>query len=549
MRVLPVLILVSLTGFSQNIPLERLNASKINNSILFRLENIDGAKILTYEIDARDRALEGKNTSRSHEVDGNKLSLASTGTSFNILFDFFNPLRYEYKINHEENIDPNTIAYENFYNYVLGVAQKINSNADLSAIKSIEVSETLQSNLEESSVVSSIPFRLYDVSAEKKTNGSGTPISNESINTIRSIKSAELIDWVLWSYKVKLSGESKVSIDSLVKHIKAIEKTIYEPMPKDDLIESKKNLKIFYEPYVLQLFEDLRHADSFEDFSKTIGLVKDAIDKLKSSNQRLSTFYNAMKDVVLIDSRGETSDSYFILYTRHKISAYSDKVKGIIKNREDLLAKFEKLLQDIDTKYIATRSTPITTKPYIVKTRIGSIEKVDILITENNYEIESGVIKKTETKLYNFSLNVYEYTSVVAEFGLGTIFFPVINTSTYLSTNNTVIKSGENKLFYTPAASLNLIPNIGKGQAFWMMQLTVGSSINTPVVGIGTGVRIYNVRNSAFRNFSITGGVISCFTRQLDKLSEGATASPAVLDNDLQYSPVFRPYLGIQINF
>ena len=333
----------------------------------------------------------------------------------------------------------------------------------MSAIKSIEVSQTLQSNLEESSIESSIPFRIYSDNA--KPPKVATVIDNQSIKTINSIKSAELIDWVLWSYNVKLTGESKKSVDSLYKHIQLIEKTIYEHMPNDDLIESKKNLRVYYEPYVLQLFEDLRNVDSFEEFSKAIQVIKGAIEKLKVSNQRLSGYYNAMKDVVLIDSRAESSDSYFIFYTRHKINTYSDKVKGIMKNREDLLIKFDQLLHEIDTKYIATRSTPITTKPYIVKTGIGSVEKVDIVITENNYEIESGAVKKSETKLYNFTLNVYEYTSVVAEFGLGTIFFPAVNADTYLSSNNTVTRSGVDKIFYTPAASLNLIPNIGKGSA------------------------------------------------------------------------------------
>jgi hypothetical protein len=255
-----------------------------------------------------------------------------------------------------------------------------------------------------------------------------------------------------------------------------------------------------------------------------------------------------MKKVVLVDSKVE-ADSYFVAYTQQKVNTYSERITGIVKTREDLLDKFEKLLDEIDSKYIVTRSSPITTKPYIVKTKIGSIEKVDIIITETKYAIENNVIKKSETKLYNFMLDIYEHTSIVAEFGLGSLFFTPVENYSYSIVSGSVLRSETNKIVYTPAASLNLVPNIGKGQAFWMLQLAVGSSINTPSVALGTGLRIYSVRSSAFRNFSITTGIVSVFTRQLNKLAEGSPATQAALVGDLQYAPVFRPYIGIQINF
>jgi hypothetical protein len=544
--------LLIVNSYGQNVPLERLNASKIDNSILFRLENIDGNKTLTYEIDTRDKALEEKNTSRSHQVEGNKLSLASTGTSFNILFDFFNPLRYSYKINHEENIDPTTIAYESFYNYVLGIAQKINANADLTTLKSVEVSQTIQDDRE---VFQDFPNKIQEFISDETIRNNrpnrDTTVINTSTRTITTIKTSELLDWVLWYYKTSpnLRPPSKKSVEDLLKEIKEIEKVIYGTVPDQTIIDSKKGNKLYYETYLIQLFEDLRKTDSFEEFSQMLSVIKGGIAKLKSYNKKLNEFHASMKNVVLVDSKAEAFDSYFILYTRHKINVYSDKIGTLIKNRDDLLTKFEKLLEEIDSKYIVTRSSPITTKPYIVKTKLGSTEKVDIVITENKYSVENGAVKKEETKLYNFVLNVYEFTSVIAEFGLGTIVFPTVISDTYLSNNGVVTKSEINKLFYTPAAALNLVPNIGKGQAFWMIQFAVGSSINTPVIGVGTGVRIYNVRNSTFRNFSITGGIVGCFTKQLSKFSEGSNATQAELDNDLQFSPTFKPYIGIQINF
>jgi hypothetical protein len=540
----PILTFLCVSAFGQNLTLERLNASKIDNSILFRLENVNGFKLLTYEIDTRDHALGEKNTSRSHQVEGNKLTLASTGTSFNILFDFFNPLRYSYKINHQENADPSTIAYESFYNYVLGTAQKINSNADLNNLKSIEVSQVIQNSFE---AYLDFTNKITDISSGGQL-GTKSEKVNDVLKTLTVIKSPELLDWILWYYKGNFTGPTKTSVDSLVKKIKTIEKTIYSPIANDYLIDAKKDQKIFYESYIIQLFEDLRKADSFDEFSKSLNLIRSATAKLKAGNQKLRSDHESMKKVVLVDSKVE-ADSYFVAYTQQKVNTYSERITGIVKTREDLLDKFEKLLDEIDSKYIVTRSSPITTKPYIVKTKIGSIEKVDIIITETKYAIENNVIKKSETKLYNFMLDIYEHTSIVAEFGLGSLFFTPVENYSYSIVSGSVLRSETNKIVYTPAASLNLVPNIGKGQAFWMLQLAVGSSINTPSVALGTGLRIYSVRSSAFRNFSITTGIVSVFTRQLNKLAEGSPATQAALVGDLQYAPVFRPYIGIQINF
>jgi hypothetical protein len=98
-------------------------------------------------------------------------------------------------------------------------------------------------------------------------------------------------------------------------------------------------------------------------------------------------------------------------------------------------------------------------------------------------------------------------------------------------------------------ASLNLIPNIGKGQAFWMLQLGVGSNVDKPTIALGTGVRFYSVKESTFKNFSITVGAVGCFTRKLKTLIDGSLATETELEKDLFYSPEFRPYVGFQLNF
>ena len=100
-------------------------------------------------------------------------------------------------------------------------------------------------------------------------------------------------------------------------------------------------------------------------------------------------------------------------------------------------------------------------------------------------------------------------------------------------------------------AALNLIPNIGKGSVFPMIQIATGANAAKPVFATGGGFRLYSVNSSFLTNFSVTVGAIWNVQKGLDKLSLGDPVSNQTqIDNDLRY--VIKPpkiYLGFQFNF
>ncbi len=538
-RVILLLLFYS-NGFGQNQTLERLNADKINYAILFRLEKINGIDQLTYEIDPRDAALNDLNTARSKPIESNQkpLHLASTSSAFNIMFSFYNPLKYRYKVDLSESIDPSSLAFEKFYSSVLDITKKL-SPEGIGGGHTASISETITRSYE------TFNYRDYPVTNIELA----TPIK------IIRVKSDELIDWVLWYLQNRsgrlpiITGENGKILEKLVESYIKTEQYMYDKLDEEttEALTGNKSVTLYYESYIAELLEKLRGAENRSEFELQLNKINASLTQLKGYNDRTLKLCEEIEKLELKEGKIE-AEKYFVDYTKNKRTIYIDKVKSIIKSRVGIIESFNSLIKDINANFLPTIAANNATKQYALNTKIGAIYQCKIQIIKSNYLVENGAVKRKEDKAYEFEMIISEYTSLVAEFGLGTIFFPTVNADIFSSSNNIVTKT-TSKLFFSPMASLNLIPNISKGQAFWMLQLGVGSNIDKPTVALGTGIRIYNVRESTFRNFSVTVGVVSCFVRRLNTLREGDTADQLQLDRDLYYSPEFRPYIGIQVNF
>lgn len=554
-RILPALAIqicvLSFSCFGQNQTLDRLNASKMNDGILFSLEPINQGKTLTYLIDPKPEELKEVNTSRTKlPVDNSKgIFLASNGSSFNILFSFLNPLRFRHKIQTTESTDQSSLSFEQFYGSLFSLAKTVN----------IGMPQNTNSQLSISAAITNI-YQQHDLSIAFDTylDAKAKAINKEIVR----IKSDELIDWTLWYYDTyfEMNGEKlrkKPRIDTtnlpnlrrLVGHFIKAEKYLYDKMD-DDYAKSfglSKDANVYFEAHMASILELLSKESTLEAFNKRISKIEEDLILLKAYNDKATDICDQIEKVVLTYKVNQL-ENQFIDYTKSKISTYLRKVRSTISNRNSLIDNFNALLGEIRTGYLSKTASGNTTKEAIQITKLGVTYRVSIQVIESDFEIKNGSVKRKDDIIYNFELTVNEFTSMIAEFGLGTIFFPIVDANTFSSTDGKVTKT-TSKLYFTPMASLNLIPNIGKGQAFWMLQLGVGSNVDKPTIALGTGVRFYSVKESTFKNFSITVGAVGCFTRKLKTLIDGSLATETELEKDLFYSPEFRPYVGFQLNF
>jgi hypothetical protein len=542
---------LSFSCFGQNQTLDRLNASKMNDGILFSLESTTQGKTLTYLIDPKPEELKEVNTSRTKlPVDNSKgIFLASNGSSFNILFAFLNPLRFRHKIKTTESADQSSLSFEQFYGSLFSLAKAVNRGMPQNTNSQLSISAAITNIYQQHDL--SIAFDTYLDAKAKAIN-----------KDIVRIKSDELIDWTLWYYdtyfemnmeklrkKPRIDTTNLPNLRGLVDHFIKAEKYLYDKMD-DDYAKSfglSKDANVYFEAHMANILELLSKESTLETFNKRITKIEDDLKLLKAYNDKAADFCDKIEKVVLTYKANQL-ENQFIDYTKSKISTYLRKVRSTISNRNSLIDNFNALLGEIRTGYLNKTASGNTTKEAIQITRLGVTYRVSIQLIESDFEIKNGSLKRKDDIIYNFELTVNEFTSMIAEFGLGTIFFPIVDANTFSSTNGVVTKT-TSKFYFSPMASLNLIPNIGKGQAFWMIQLGVGSNVDKPTIALGTGVRFYNVRESAFKNFSITVGAVGCFTRKLDTLVEGSSATQAALEKDLFYSPEFRPYIGFQLNF
>jgi hypothetical protein len=419
--------------------------------------------------------------------------------------------------------------------------------------------QNINSQLSISSAITNI-YEQHDLSRafDKYTDVKAKAINKEIVR----IKSDELIDWTLWYYNTyfdmideKLNAKSRIdttnlpNLRGLVDNFIKAEKYLYDKMD-DDYAKSfglSKDAKVYFEAHMANILELLSKESTLENFNNRIAKIEDDLKLLKAYNDKAADFCNQIENVVLTYKKNPL-ENQFIDYTKNKISAYLQNVRSTIGNRNSLIDNFNALLGEIRTGYLNKTASGNTTKVAIQITKLGITYRVSIQLIESDFEIKNGSVKRKEDLVYNFELTVNEYTSMIAEFGLGTIFFPTVDANSFSSVSGVVAKT-TSQHYFTPMASLNLIPNIGKGQAFWMLQLGVGSNVDKPTIALGTGVRFYSVKESTFKNFSITVGAVGCFTRKLKTLIDGSLATETELEKDLFYSPEFRPYVGFQLNF
>lgn len=545
----------------KNYAYKRLNSLRMRDFILLRIERLDTGDRLTYEIDVRDGALKTKNTARSKPMP-KELSLTCTGTSFNILFDFMNPLKYSYEFKEDYTEDPSKVALEQFYNSLLNLTKQVTTNAEKGIVQSIDIAESIKGHYE------FFESKSQNIITNLGNQGGGT---NKDFEDLKQFRSDELLDWAIWNLeyaKRKVSAqkgrskdENTISdkntelISTMKKHMISTEKYLYESVPKEHIPQGLliKRSRLYYEIYVLELLRILGETISAEEYERIKERVNTACVLLKEYNDSAEISCKAMEDITLVNTNAE--QSFFNEYTQGKKTVYLQRVRSVISQRNEQIKKLMELISYVSEVYENKMSSPNAAKLHVVRIEPGKIASVNIIIRENNFKVEDGKVKNLGGRAFNCVLKASEYTTFVAEFGLGLAYTNLLYQKYSTNTSNgitTVVGDGYDRTNFVPFTALNLIPNMGRGSIYWMLQCGVGASNSRPIIATGTGFRVYGLGENFVRNFSITLGTLWTFTKELNQLSIGQQVKDQkALDDDMKY--VFRtipkPYLGVQFNF
>lgn len=541
-------------AFAQNVTYQRLKARKIKDYVILRVEDIEGKKQITREIESRD------GTIKSHPLKNGELYLASTESSFNIIFDFMNPLLYKVEIKEQTSPDPIYSNINSFYDQLGNLVQ------------------TTQK-------LPSPPFGSEKKISENKTAGTDNATKASDLS---QYKSDDILDWKMWEYqysKDTVQFFNKKSMQFIYTHVSAI----------DDFLNNQQ-----FESSVKKMIEDLQNAKTLSDFRLVVAKAKKDIKITSDTNEtqvkeiqttggtnitwnfseptinplkinsEFITNYNKKSKVVytiatLTKAVNDSIDknirgTVFKTYTEKKISNYLASAENIMKQRKEITKRVEDLLALLDS-YLQTRVYTCRASCEYIKGGVvvfddDEVADVTVTITGLSYNFDD-YRQEPSKEVYQAILKVSNYTSVIPEFGLGAFYaltdisFPKYGTSTDAAGNTIIASAGEDKLRLIPSAVLNLVGNWGYGPAYPMLQFGVGSGKVMPTFSTGVGTKIFSFKDRSLRNVSISIGGIWHWAQQLDKLKIGdPVKGTADINNDLTY--VLQPpswYLGIHFNF
>lgn len=548
------LIFSCLNAVGQNVTYQRLKAHKIKDYVILRIEDVRGKKQITREIETRD------GTIKSHPLKNGELYLSSTESSFNIIFDFLNPLLYKVEIKEQTASDP---IYGNINSFFDQLSNLVQSTQNLTAP----------------------PLKWDSAKSIVKRIDKSKAID---VTDLTKYKTDDILDWKMWEYQYSKDPEKFFEKESMEK--------IYSSVSDiDDFLNNGE-----FEKKMKKIVEDLQNAKTLSDFRRLVTTSKKDIQKVSVSNESQSNditsasgavenFHWNLKEVKLNPANIKQQDvttyntknrttytleaftqlvkdsiyrivrgKVFKTYTERKLNNYFASAKNIMKQREsivnrvgELLALLESYLQ---TRVYTCRSSCEYIKGGVVEFDDDEIIDVTVSITALSFDFDNYRQEPTK-EVYKAVLKVSNYASVIPEFALGVIYseisFPKYGTVTS-GGNQVVASAGNDNLKLVPSAMLNLVLNQGYGPAYPMVQLGVGSGKVYPTIMAGAGTRIFSYKNHNLRNVSLAAGLVWHWNQELTNLKIGdVVTGTADINKDLSYVMQSIPtfYIGVHFNF
>ena len=462
------------------------------------------------------------------------LTVTAKESSNTIVFqaDFLNPLQYKITAQDTTLIDPAYQNLNNFFQAAVGFLQNIGAN-----------------NLAKNAAAAGggggggAPAGLGALIAVPQAPGT-------TADVLKQLKAPSLAEWRFLSLSDVGGGVQANSCKAdfkaaIIDKLYSVDALFYDGGVTDihGFIGSIKDQldRLSAQGTVVDFAAQQRVFDRF--------LNGDLKTRMDNAFRALDDFSGAVKQYAYTDANLKCAA--YLAYSKTVFDRYVAEVTALKSQWNDTYSILTALNEGIgklvgqsaakDNSIIVAR-VPVDSKNF---------HQLTISIKERSMQVSQATVKLTEaaTPIIIATINVMAYRALVPEFSTG-IFYTNVAYPKYGTQGDngkmTVVKAGEDRIYYVAAAHLNLILNASGGiNPLW--QIGFGTGKDYPSLLSGFGIRL-----SQPQRMVIAGGCMWSWVKELDKLTVGGqVASQADLESDLKYQLRAKPslYLGVQYNF
>lgn len=231
----------------------------------------------------------------------------------------------------------------------------------------------------------------------------------------------------------------------------------------------------------------------------------------------------------------------FVMSKAHEAVNHRETSSKNLKELYNYLSKYNKNIMSWNGSNYLIGTVQEPAKQNIKKATI-TVREIKFTASEDNV-----IINESDKNVLSNAFTVYKNENVMYEPSFGFVYSPLkSNTfSTKTVNGNQVIEKIENSDNYHAAAFLNVYYTEWINEnvyPFW--QLGLSTAKDYPALLTGLGMKIRDT------SFAISVGAAFGFTKELNKLSEGATVTgQADIDKDVEIVVTPSWYLSLQYNF
>ena len=502
---------------------EALGSKKVKDAIYIGLSKADPS-ILVYRID------DPLTIAKSHPFPAS-FNIASSDESFNIMFEFLNPLRYNITTTETSSKDP---AIENTNQFLSTLVTFLNQMGGVTP-STVNQNDLVGGEADSKTHLQEVTENSSKYIKVSKNKSETIDLTKINIEILSKVKSPELLNLCLWLLS-----------------------------DKENCLNAKTKLTL-----IASLADTEESVVNFQSSAK--GLLTSMLEpsKLEELNESLSTFESSLKDLEKLNTK--TEESYKLLdgitkssswkkdafcnilqtYNKNNIESYIRNTSDILELRKQTAGTFKGLLENL--RSLQKRGENENFLVSTIAVEPGFIKDVVVKVIKRDINTEDGIkVTISEKEDASKSIRVRALSRVITEFGAGILFtnlsFPRYGTDV-INGQQVVTRAGDDRVTFIPATMLNIIINAGKSFIHPLIQLGIATGQNRPSLFVGTGARAIKPLN----HFAFSLGPIWSWEQRPDKLilNESIVTGTADIERDLKYFFKERPafYLGIQYSF
>lgn len=526
-------------AYSQEEQLLLLNSRKVKEYVYITVQDKDDKLGMEYKID-----------NLKHTKDFDKTLYISSRLNNDqviIYTQFINPLKYTVSFNDTIEADPSLQNLSKLLDAVGTMAQTLNPSS--SAVTASTAAVMAGLNEKTSAVMKNVVYEKvigeYHMPPATKRVEVEEKVTKKMIEELLESKVPVLADWK-YVYISNTDNLASLSLKhSLISSIKETSKVFYQEDEDLDNFQkeftSKVNALCGAEEYI----EFVAAKKTMQEFiiewqDKKFETHRDLIKKLKGNIEATSEL--------------EENKNGFIHYTFVTLGNYLKELETIQKQREEIVAEMNKVINEINKIEFVTASNEPDNVYGMIKHKVNisdeNIKLVTISVKKRVLKFESNKFTYKDGPSVSQKIKLRSHSNFVIEASAGIYFsnikYPVYGTEEVGGV--TKLKQAEDDYVrLVPATAVNLVFN---GMNSWihpMAQIGVGAGKDRPLLLTGIGARFFKPRNAA-----VAFGYAWPWIKQLDKLKVGDTITGTVdIENDTKYSLSKKPefYIGIQIDF